>query len=89
MIETTQRGSFSTIEMRRVCRRRVSKDETCFCIFYLDTYVPVTVSVPLCTNCGSTGHKCIDLYSSRKVFLWPVDPQFVAVQLYARFLTTS
>jgi hypothetical protein len=32
------------------------------------------------TNCGSTGHKCIDLYPSMKVFLWPVDPQFVAVQ---------
>jgi hypothetical protein len=32
------------------------------------------------TNCGSTGHKCIDLYTSMKVFLWPVvDPQFVAI----------
>jgi hypothetical protein len=30
------------------------------------------------TNCGSTGHKCIDLYTSMKVFLWSVDPQFVA-----------
>jgi hypothetical protein len=26
------------------------------------------------------GHKCIDLYPSIKVFLWPVDPQFVAVR---------
>jgi hypothetical protein len=30
------------------------------------------------TNCGSTGHKRIDVYPSMKVFVWPVDPQFVA-----------
>jgi hypothetical protein len=38
------------------------------------------------TNCGSTGHKFIDLYPSMKVFLWPVDPQFVAHPVLVTYL---
>jgi hypothetical protein len=48
---------------------------TCMCVLVVCT----------ATNCGSTG-QCIDLYPSMQVFLWPVDPQFVAVGIEYRDL---